>query len=359
MQDAESTVVPDDLSPLAGPVGDAEWFPRRARRPWRTAAARALGLRVVTLIAIASIVFVLPRAMPGDPLAALQDPSSSSFLTDPDVRQRLEAQYGLDRPLAAQYVDHLSDLPRGDLGWSIEHRTPVASLVRRHLPWTLLLLGTALVVSAAISFFTGVTAAWHRGLRRDRILLALMVGSRAVPPYATAAVLLIVFAVLFPVFPLSGATTAFAEHNSFWAMVFDTTHHLVLPAAALTVVLLGEKFLLVRNTTVSALGEDYMVLARAKGLPTRLLQYRHAGRNALLPFVTLIGAELGFAVGPLIFVEAVFAYPGMGSLILRAVEARDYPVLEGVFLVLAVVVLAANLLVELASARIDPRTASA
>ncbi|MDP9020320.1 MAG: ABC transporter permease, partial [Actinomycetota bacterium] len=111
------------------------------------------------------------------------------------------------------------------------------------------------------------------------------------------------------------------------------------------------------NSTVSALGEDYMVLARAKGLSTRLLKYRHAGRNALLPFVTLTAAELGFVVGPSIFVEAVFAYPGMGSLILRAVGARDYPVLEGAFLVLAVVVLVANLLVELVYARLDPRAA--
>ena len=334
----------------------------RASHPgatWRAAAARALALHLVALLAVVSLVFALPRAMPGDPLAALQDPSSSLFLTDPDVRERLAAQYGLDRPLVAQYVDYLTDLVRGDLGWSIERRSPVASLVAGHLPWTLLLLGTALVVSAAASFFAGVSAAWHRGGARDRLLLVTMAGTRAVPPYAIAALLLVTFAVLVPVFPLSGATTAFADHPSPLATVADVAHHLALPAASLTLVLLGGTFLVVRNTTISALGEDYMVLARAKGLPTRLLKYRHAGRNALLPFLALMAAEVGFVVGPSIFVEAVFAYPGMGSLILRAVVARDYPVLEAAFLVLAVVVLLANLVVELAYARLDPRTVAA
>ena len=129
----------------------------------------------------------------------------------------------------------------------------------------------------------------------------------------------------------------------------------MLPASALTLSLLGTKFLFVRNTMMSALGADYMVLARAKGLPDRLLKYRHAGRNALLPFLTVVGIQVGYAVGGAVFVESVFAYPGMGTLILDSVEARDYPVLEATFLVLALVVLAVNLILELVYTRIDPR----
>lgn len=317
-----------------------------------------VGLHLVALVAVVSLVFALPRAMPGDPLAALQDPSSSSYLTDPAVRDRLEAQYGLDRSPVEQYFGYLADLARLDLGWSIERRTPVTSLLGHHLPWTLLLLGTALLASAGLSFLAGVSAAWHRGRAPDRALLLVMAASRSVPPYAIAALLLLAFAVLLPLFPLSGATTAFADYDSVWAKVSDISRHLVLPAVALTLVLFGPTFLLVRNTMVSVLGEDYMTLARAKGLPTRLLKYHHAGRNALLPFVTMLGAELGFVIGPLIFVEAVFSYPGMGSLVLRAVSTRDYPVLEAAFLVLAVLALVGNLLVELAYARLDPRTAS-
>lgn len=338
----------------SGPVAE---LPARGRPSWPALVSRRAALYLLTLFGVVTLVFALPRAMPGDPIDALQDPSSSFFLPDPESRRQLAAQYGLDRPLLAQYGSYLAGLVRGDLGWSIEAKTPVASLVGRHLPWSLLLWGSALVVSAATSFFTGITAAWNRNRARDRLLVVAMAGSRAIPPYAVAALLLVLFAVLLPLFPLSGASTAFADHASAWSRAADVARHAVLPVSALVLVLVGTKFLLVRNTVISALGEDYMMLARAKGLPTRLLKYRHAGRNALLPFVTLIGVEAGFAVGPLIFVEAVFAYPGLGSLILRAVAARDYPVLEAAFLVFAVIVLTANFLVDLAYSRLDPRVA--
>lgn len=330
-----------------------------AHRPWRRTAARLVGQYALTLLVLVTLVFALPRAMPGDPIAALQDPSSSLFVTDPEARQRLVASYGLDRPLWEQYVDYLTRLPRGDLGFSIERKEPVSSVIADHLPWTLLLLGTALVLTSAIAWGAGTTAAWHRGRLRDKSLLVLATGARALPPYATAALLLVGLAVLLPVFPLSGATTPFSDHSTPVEQVADMTRHLVLPATALTLSMLTARFLLVRNAMISSLGEDYMVLAMAKGLPRRLLKHRHAGRNALVPFVALTGAEVGMAVTPAMFVEAVFAYPGMGLLALRGVTARDYPVLEGIFLVLAVVVLAVNLTVDVVSARLDPRTVAA
>ena len=205
--------------------------------------------------------------------------------------------------------------------------------------------GGTLIIGAAV----GMVAGWAGGLT-DAVLMRIVDLVLVVPKVP----LLIVFAVILPIFPLAGARTPFAEHGTV-AGVLDVAKHLVLPAGALTLSLLGTKFLFVRNTMVSALGADYMVLARAKGLPDRMLKYRHAGRNALLPFLTVVGIQVGFAVGGAVFVESVFAYPGMGSLILEAVEARDYPVLEATFLVLALVVLAVNLALELVYARIDPR----
>ena len=301
--------------------------PGRRRGLWRRSALRLVALHAVTLVVVVTIVFALPRAMPGDPIASLQDPSSSIFVTDPDARQRLVASYGLDRPLWEQYVDYLGRLAQGDLGFSIERKAPVSSIIAAHVPWTLLLLGTSLVLASAVSFASGVTAAWNRGRRRDRGLVVAIAGVRAVPPYASAALLLVGLAVLVPVFPLSGATSAFADYSSPVERVADVAYHLVLPATALTLTMLTAKFLLVRNTMISSLGQDYMVLARAKGLPERLLKYRHASRNALLPFVALTGTEVGFAVGPAIFVEAVFAYPGMGVLTMGAVDSWDDPVL--------------------------------
>jgi peptide/nickel transport system permease protein len=353
-------VTKTDHKPDAGALAAGEENlspPTEGRSPRRTylgAALRSAALYALTMTAVVLVVFALPRAMPGDPLAALEDPDNSFYLSDPMVRDQLRSYYGLDKPLPEQFGRYVRGLLGGDLGFSIARKAPVSDLVRAHLPWTLLLMGVSLALASAISFMAGVAATWRRGRISDRALMVGMTTAKAIPEYALAAVLLIAFAVVFPVFPLAGARTPFAEHGRI-ASLADVGRHLVLPASALTLSLLGTKFLLVRNTMVSTLGQDYMVLARAKGLPNRLLKYRHAGRNALLPFLTVVGIQAGFAVGGSVFVESVFAYPGMGTLILRAVEARDYPVLEATFLVLALVVLAVNLVLELVYARVDPR----
>jgi peptide/nickel transport system permease protein len=324
------------------------------RRRYLRAALRSVGLYALTLAAVVVVVFALPRAMPGDPLSALNDPDNSVYINDQIVRTKVEAYYGLDKPLPVQFEHYVGHLAHGDFGFSIARKRPVASLLRDHLPWTLLLMGVSILLASVLSFMAGVAATWRRGRFSDRSLMTGMTVAQAIPEYALAAVLLIAFAVVLPIFPLAGARTPFADHGTI-AGVLDVAKHLVLPAGALTLSLLGTKFLFVRNTMMSALGADYMVLARAKGLPDRLLKYRHAGRNALLPFLTLVGIQVGYAVGGAVFIESVFAYPGMGSLILDAVEARDYPVLEATFLVLAVVVLAVNLALELVYARVDPR----
>ena len=341
----------------AGRAAAADSPPSRRLAQVR-AVARAIVLYAVTLLIVVTVIFAIPRAMPGDPIAAREDPTDSLYVSDPAARERMLAYYGLDKPLVVQYREYLGRIVTGDFGWSISRNMPVRELIGKHLPWTLLLMGTALTLSSAISFLAGIGAAWRRGGARDRALVVAMTSARAVPEYAIAAVLLIVFAVLWPILPLYGAKTPFAEYASPLALVLDVARHLVLPAGALTLGLMGNKFLLVRNTTIGVLGQDYIVLARAKGLSDRRLKFHHAGRNALLPFLTVLGIQVGFAVGGSVFVESVFAYPGMGTLILRAVEQRDYPVLEGCFLTLATTVLLANLLIELIYARLDPRIGS-
>lgn len=339
------------------PTTDASGSP--AASHVRSVQRRRVGAPVAfygaTAFLVVSIVFLLPRAMPGDPLLARVDSSDTLFVIDDEGRDRFRAYYGLDEPLLAQYRNYLGSIARGDLGWSIGRSAPVRELIAAHLPWTLLLVGTALALSALIGFFAGIAAAWRRGRAGDRLLLVTLTGTRAMPEYVLGTLLLILLAVVVPAFPLAGARTPFAVHESAVAAVIDVAYHLVLPATALTLGLLGGKFLLVRNTAISALGQDYMELARAKGLPERLLKYRHAGRNALLPFLTVLGIQTGFAVGGAVFVETIFGYPGMGTLILRALDERDYPVLEGSFLVLAGCVLLVNLAVDLTYGRLDPR----
>lgn len=315
-------------------------------------------LYAVTVVAIVTVVFLLPRALPGSPLTALEDPSSGQFLRDAETRQRVLAHYGLDASLASQYRDYVTGLATGDFGWSIARKAPVAELLAAHLPWTLALAGTSLLLATTISFLAGIAAAWRRGRRTDRLLVGVLTWLRTVPEYVVATLLLIALAVLIPVFPLGGAQTPFTEHGSWLAAAADVAHHLALPVLALTISQLGGEFLLVRNTAVGVLGEDYLLLGRAKGVSDRRLRHRYVGRNAALPFLTVLGVRIAFAVGGAVFVEAVFAYPGMGTLILEAVETRDYPVLEATFLVLSLLVLVANLVVELVYGRLDPRTAA-
>ena len=276
-----------------------------------------------------------------------------------EARAELEAHYELDQPLGEQYVGYLADTATLDFGWSISRQTPVSSLIASRLPWTLLLMGTALLLSAGISWIVGIGSAWRRGSIRDRSAVTSLTVLRAIPDFALAAAFLVLFAVVFPIFPVAGNRTVFAEYSSWFDELTDIAHHLVLPVSALTLSLIGTKFLLVRNTVIGSLGQDYMVMARAKGLPEGVQKYRHAGRNAVLPFLTLLGVQIAFAVGGAIFVEEVFTYPGMGTLILDAVEARDYPLLEGLFLVLAATVLAANLLIDLIYAWVDPSATKA
>src|SRR5688500_7477543 len=234
------------------------------RRRYLRAARRSVGLYALTMAAVVVVVFAMPRAMPGDPLAALDDPDNSFYVTDPVVRDKVRAYYGLDQPLPEQFRRYVGRLTRGDLGFSIARKREVSSLLRAHLPWTLLLMGVSIVVASLLSFVAGVAATWRRGRISDRSLMTGMTVAQAVPEYALAAVLLIAFAVVLPIFPLAGARTPFADHGTVGG-VLDVARHLVLPAAALTLSLLGTKFLLVRNTMISALGADYMVLARAKG----------------------------------------------------------------------------------------------
>jgi peptide/nickel transport system permease protein len=325
--------------------------PRRSRAPY----LRTIGLYAITLWALVTVVFFLPRTLPGNPLRHLDDPDSGTFIHDPAERARVSAYYGLDKPLIDQYWSYLSDMRRGEFGWSISQNQPVSTLVKNRLPWTLLLTGSALALSSIISFFAGVTAAWHRGRFADRALIVVLSAARAIPEYALAAALLIMFAVTYPIFPQAGAHRPFATYASPLDQVGDILFHLALPLTALTLGLAANKFLIVRNTVISTLGEDYMVLARAKGLSRRLLKYRHSGRNAMLPFITALGIQAGFAVSGSLFVETIFNYPGMGGLVERAVFARDYPLLQGLFIFLALAVLVANLLVELLYVKLDPR----
>ena len=317
---------------------------------------RVVGQYLVTVYLLVTLIFVLPRALPGDPLRSFTDDTT---VLSPEARAELEKVHGLDGTLLEQYGRYLAGLARGDLGDSIANSQPVSRLIRANLPWTLLLTGSALVLSTLIGFRMGVSAAWHRGTARDRFFQVASTVLRAVPEYAVATFLVIGLGVVVRVFPISGGFTPFQQSASLAYKVIDALWHLMLPLLAVTLGLLGTKFLMVRNMTIGVLGQDYMLLARAKGLPQRLQMRHHAGRSALVPYLNLVGTQIGIAVGGSVFVQEVFAYPGMGSLMVTAVNTQDYPVIEACFLILSLLVLTANLVVDLISSVVDPRTTAA
>jgi peptide/nickel transport system permease protein len=317
---------------------------------------RVLGQYLITVYILVTLIFALPRALPGDPLRAFTDEYT---VLSPESREELEKVHGLDGSVLDQYRAYLSRLARGELGNSIASSQPVTRLLRSNLPWTLLLTGSALALSTWIGFRVGVTAAWRRGSARDRVVQVASTVSRAVPEYAVATFLVIALGVVVRLFPISGGFTPFQESASVAYKLLDALWHLVLPLVSLTLGLVGTKLLMVRNMTVGILGQDYMLLARAKGLPEQIQKHHHGGRSTLVPYLNLVGTQIGIAVGGAVFVQEVFAYPGMGALMVSAVNSRDYPVIEACFLVLSMLVLTANLLVDMVATYLDPRTRTA
>ena len=313
-------------------------------------------LTLVSLWAVLTLNFLLPRWLPGDPLAALLDPDSSSYVYNAEVRGALEAYYGLDRPLGEQYAAYLTGALGGDLGRSIRLNQPVSDLLREHLSWTLLLTLSALIAASLLGVIAGSEAAWRRRSAADRLLVVTGVLASNAPVFFTGMILLILFGVELRWLPLAGGRTPFARYDNALEQVRDYGAHLLLPALTLTLALVGSKFLLVRNSVIGVLGEDFMLVARAKGLSPRRLKRHHALRNAIVPFVHHLTAHAGFAITGALFIETLFNYPGMGRLIFESVVARDYPVIQGVFLVVSVLVLCANLLADWLTARLDPRT---
>lgn len=314
------------------------------------------GQYAFTLLVAISLNFLLPRFMPGSPIAMLAGEEASALT--PEQRQQLVARTGLDQPLVVQYTRYLGNLVRGDFGYSFQKNKPVATLLSERLGWTLLLTGTGLVLSTLIGVTLGAMAAWLRGSRRDAGLLGTFIFLESLPAFWVGMVLVAVFAAQLRIFPTFGAETSWANYTG-WERVRDIARHLVLPAATLTIVNISGMFLIARYSVLSVLGEEFITAARAKGATSPQVLFRHVLRNALLPIATVFTLNLAFAVGGATVIETVFSYPGVGRMIYEAVLSRDYPVLQGGFLLITIVVVFANLLSEAVYPLLDPRVRQA
>lgn len=294
--------------------------------------------------------FALPRLAPGGPIDYLVPPEQGTI--DEAVRESMLERFDLNGSAWQQFTSYLGNLTQGDLGISVRDGRPVTEVVGERLGWSLLLVGTAVAVSTIVGVALGFAAGWRRGSRRDISLLTVVLALDALPAFFVGLLLLLVFSVQLEWLPVYGAISP--EALAGWARIADAARRLVMPAITLTLVGLGSVFVVARSAMVSELSEDYVFMARAKGLTDRGVR-RHAQRNAMVPVSTV--ALLGFStlVGAATVVESVFSYPGLGSLAFGAVRARDYPVLQAVFLLLSLIAVAANLLADLMYPLFDPR----
>lgn len=309
---------------------------------------RLLGA-IPTLLGISVVTFLLAKAMPGDPFLGIMHPNA----TLADV-ERLRGLAGLKAPLWTQYWQWLTHVIRGDFGLSIAHNAPVKQLISERLPVTVSITVSALAIGLALGIPGGVIAAARYDTVSDRLLSVLAVISISLPPLLIGLILLKHFAITLQWFPSSNVITP-GQTGKFPFNYIDAAHHLVLPSVTLGIGVTGIILRHVRAGMLEVLDHDYVRTARAKGLPERIVFYRHALRNALLPVVTVVALALPGLIGGAVITEQVFSIPGMGRLTYTAVLRRDYPLIMGVTTVFAVVTVAANLLADLLYTWLDPR----
>ncbi len=313
---------------------------------------RRAGQAAVTFAIALTILFFLMRAAPGDPLARV----SEGRAVPPAQLAALRARYGLDQPVTSQFASFVRGLARGDLGVSIEYGRPVTALLAERLPATVLLGGSVLLLNFTVGLWLGVRQAVRRGRREDRWLTTASLVGYAMPSFWLGLVLAWLVGIKLRLLPAAGMHDPLLSPDAgLPAHLVDVLRHLILPVLTLSVVSIAATMRYQRTAMLEVLNLPYITTARAKGLPEREVTWRHAWRNALFPVITLFGLWLPILVTGSVFVEAVFAWPGLGSLAASAVWGRDYPVLMGASLLVAALVVAGGFLTDIAYALLDPR----
>jgi len=314
-------------------------------------AIQKISAALITIFAIVCFNFVLFRLVPGDPVRLLfGDPRAG-----PHRIEEMRRVFGLTGSLWDQFVAYLRQLfLHGDLGLSFVHRIPVMEVIIDRVPQTIMLIVTGLIIAVVLGTMLGAIAGWRTGTKFDTIIITVSLGFYSIPAFILGIILMMIFSFALGLFPVGGMTTMGGGYTG-WAYVGDVLWHMFLPCGAIVIWYIGEYVILTRSAMQDALGQDYITLARAKGIKESAVLFRHALRNAILPVVTITGINLAFAVAGVIEAETVFRWPGVGRLLYESVISRDYPVLQGLFLVFAVAIVLANLGVDLIYGYIDPR----
>jgi peptide/nickel transport system permease protein len=319
---------------------------------FRNFTLRALEFGMTFFLAI-SINFFLPRAVPGNPLQLIAGNAAPQL--GKERVEALRAQYGLDKPLSEQYVIYLKKLARGDLGMSYRYSggKTVVEVLSENFRWTLLLVGISLTLAILIGSALGIWAATQRGNSSDLGLLSIVYLLRSVPPFWLAMLLIPIFAIQLGWLPPGDTYSIPRLHG--WENIKDVARHAIMPVFVLTLAYLPTAFAVMRAAMFGILESDYIRTARAKGVPNRGVVLKHGLSNALLPVTTAFMVDLGQLLGGVTVIEAVFNYRGIGSMMFDAVKSRDYPLLQGGFLLFTITILLLNILTELLYPFLDPR----
>ena len=319
---------------------------------------RKIAQVLVTMIFILMFNFFLFRVMPGNPVTLLAR-STGARLT-PAAQRELIHDLGLDQPLVGQFLTYIKDTLTGNFGKStiVYPGDTVGGIFLEFARPTLILVGISTILSTIFGVLMGIYAGWRRGSRYDLGSMGLNLVLYAMPEWWLGLLLLIFLAGGLHLFPSGGAQSV-TQNLTGLSHFVDLLNHLFLPCLTLALAFLGEYYLLMRSSLLDVLGEEYITLARAKGLREKMVLWRHAVRNALLPTVTLVALNFGFVIGGAITVEVVFSYPGLGKLTFEALQAKDFPLLQGMFLFFSLAVIVANFVADLLYVYLDPRVREA
>ena len=306
---------------------------------------------VALVLAVVVLNFVLVHAAPGDPVETIAGASGGM---SPELTAQLREQYGLDKPLPVQLAVYLGKVVRADLGYSYFFNLPVTAMIAERVPATLLLVLSSVLLAFVLGTALGVLSARKPNGWLSQFITVLSLVGFAAPVFWLGIMLVILLASVFPILPVAGMRAIDSTGGGI-ADLIDVAHHLVLPTLTLSLVYLAQYSRLARSSMLDVLGSDFIRTARAKGLADRVVLYKHALRNALLPVVTVLGLQFGNVLAGAILVETVFNWPGLGRLAFESVLRRDYPTILGVLLFSSVVVVVMNQLTDLCYRFIDPR----
>ncbi len=323
-------------------------------------ALRRLGFFALTLWVAVTLNFLLPRLMPGNPALAMVSKFKGGV--SPTALKALEAQFGVDthEPLIHQYFTYLGNMAQGKFGTSLsEYPASVAHIVFDAIPWTLGLVGVTTVLAFLLGTGIGIVGAWRRGGMLDSLMPPVFVVTSVIPYFWLGLVLILIFGVKLHWLPYFFSYNFTVTPTFSLSFIWDIIQHAILPAATLLITTIGTWILTMRNTMITTLSEDYVRMARAKGLSSRRIMFDYTARNAILPNLTGFAMSLGFVLGGAILIEYVFNYQGVGYWLLNAVDNEDYPLMQALFLLITVAVLIAILLSDIATAILDPRTRDA